>query len=460
MTGLTIKGAVGLVSLVAALGLTAQAAGKGQSFGATDPQDVESYSQVPTPSGFKVVVSPLEGPVFADSKGKTLYKWPIAAMRQGYAGDPKDKSVCEDTVTKKTGGYMSPYPEGLDLPELDKRKSCQALWSPVKADTKSKPVGDWTVIDRADGTKQWAYDHHALYTSYLDSKPGDVNGGTTVYRSGGDTPAERVPVGPPSDLPPGFVVESSVRGRMLMTDKKMSVYASDRDSANKSNCDAACEMVWHPLTAPANAQSRGDWSIIERSPSVRQWAYRKKPPYTYARDALEASLDGSEESGWHNVYTQLTPPPPKGFAVQETINGDVLADSKGKTIYFYTCGDDSADQLSCDTLDSPQQYRLAICGGGDVERCRRLWHYVPAADGEKSSSRLWSVVTIDPATGREAQPRQAGAIRVWAYRARPVYTYEGDTQPGDFAGQARGEWQGRRNGFRAFWIRSELFTRI
>jgi predicted lipoprotein with Yx(FWY)xxD motif len=447
------------MSVLMGLGLAAQASGKAQSFGTTDPKAVESYSQVPRPPGFKVVVSPLEGPVFADSHGKTLYKWPIAAMRQGYAGDPKDKSACEDKITTKTGGYMSPYPEGLDLPELDKRKSCQAVWAPALADAKAKAVGDWTVITRSDGAKQWAYDHHALYTSYLDHAPGDVMGGTTVYRSGGDTPAERSPVGPPSDVPPGFVVESTVRGRMLLTDKKMSIYASDHDSANKSNCDGACETLWHPLVAPAAARPQGDWTIIERSPAVRQWAFRKKPLYTYARDELDASLDGSEELGWHNVYTQLTPPLPAAFSIQETINGDVLADSKGKTVYFYTCGDDSADQLSCDTLDSPQQYRLAICGGGDAERCHHLWQYVPAEGKAKSNSRLWSVVTIDPASAHEAQPHQAGALRVWAYRGRPVYTYTGDTQPGEFAGHGKGEWQGRRNGFRAFWIRSELFTR-
>src|SRR5690349_23203874 len=116
------------------------------------------------PPGFKVVATELEGPVFADSRGRTLYKWPIASLRNGYAGDPKDKSACEDTVTIKTGGYMSPYPGGLDLPDLQTRKSCVALWPPVLADAKAKAVGDWTLIKRSDGQLQWAYDHQPLYT--------------------------------------------------------------------------------------------------------------------------------------------------------------------------------------------------------------------------------------------------------------------------------------------------------
>ena len=420
----------------------------------------EVWTHVPMPPGFKVVSTPLEGPVFADSHGKTLYKWPIESMRNGYAGDPKDKSACEDKVTTKTGGYMSPYPPGLDLPDLDKRRSCVAEWTPVLANDKAKPVGDWSVITREDGKKQWAYDHHALYTSYLDHSAGDVMGGTEVYRSGGDTPAERIPVGPPPDVPPGFKVETTVRGRLLLNEKKHSMYASDNDGANKSNCNEdPCTQLWEPAVAPAAARPHGEWTIIKRSGGVQQWAFRKKPLYTYTRDELDASLDGSEESGWHNVYTQLAPPAPKPFTVHATINGDVLADGNGMTVYFYTCGDDSADQLSCDTLDSPQEYRLAICGDGDVARCERLWHYVAAVAGAKGDNHVWSVVTVDPKTGHAADSHESGALRVWAYRGRPVFTYAGDKQPGDYTGHALGEWQGRRNGFRAFWIRSELFSR-
>jgi predicted lipoprotein with Yx(FWY)xxD motif len=442
---------IGMLGVVLTLGVA--------SVGWAAQGSSEAWSHVPMPPGFKVIPTELEGPVFADSRGRTLYKWPIASLRNGYAGDPKDKSVCEDKITTKTGGYMSPYPPGLDLPDLDRRKSCVAEWAPVLADAKAKPVGEWTPITRSDGTKQWAYDHHALYTSDLDHAPGDVNGGTTAFRTGGDTPAERVPVGPPADVPPGFIVETTVRGRMLLNEKKFSVYVSDQDVPNKSNCNDTCAQLWQPLIAPATASAHGEWTIVKRSPAVQQWAFRKKPVYTYARDELEASLDGSEETGWHNVYTQLAPTPPKPFSVQQTVSGDVLADGNGMTVYFYTCGDDSSDQLSCDTLDSPKQYRLAICGGGDQARCDRLWHYVAAAPGAKSDSRIWSVIEIDPQTGAMAQPHQGGALRVWAYRGRPVYTYAGDKQPGDFAGNTLGEWQGRRNGFRAFWIRGELFSR-
>jgi predicted lipoprotein with Yx(FWY)xxD motif len=37
-------------------------------------------------------------------------------------------------------------------------------------------MGDWTVVTRDDGSKQWAYKNKPLYTWVKDSKPGDTTG--------------------------------------------------------------------------------------------------------------------------------------------------------------------------------------------------------------------------------------------------------------------------------------------
>lgn len=412
----------------------------------------ETPADVPMPPGFQVLATELEGPVFADAKGRTLYSWPIRAMRNGFAGDPANRSVCGDEVVLKSAGLMSPYPPGLDLPDPETRVSCIAFWPPVYAGDDAQPVGEWTVIKRDDGSKQWAYGGQALYTSTLDRQPGDVFGGT-MTAGRGDSPAARFPVGPPAAVPPGFRVATTVRGRMLLTETRYSVYESDRDGPNTSNCVDACTFTWVPILAPHSAQAQGEWSIVERAPGVRQWAFRTKPLYTYAGDTGAAKLDGGDEPGWHNVYTQRTPEAPQDFTIQITMNGDVLADRNGKTVYYYSCGEDSADMMPCDTLESPQQYRLAVCGNSDVARCVRTWPYVVASQGAKSDSRLWTIVWVDPNTGHRAQAGQSGALRVWAYRDRPVYTYADDRAPGDFLGHNSGEWHGRWNGYQAFWIR-------
>ena len=417
----------------------------------------EDYVHVPMPAGFRVEATELDGPVFATPEGKTIYIWPYTEMRNGYTGDLKNTSACTDVRTTESAGLMSPYPAGLVMPELDKRVACAVVWPPVYAGDDAKPVGKWTIITRKDGKKQWAYDEHAVYTSNLDKYPGDVIGGHT-RRSGGDGPAYRDPIGPPTALPPGFSVITTARGRLLGNNKTFSVYTYDKDSADKSNCDSVCTRTWGPVLAALSAKPQGEWTIFERSPGVRQWAFRKKPLYTYAMDQKTWSVQGGDVPGWHNVYTQRAPTPPADFTTQDTESGEALADRRGMTVYIYNCGDDSADQLACDHPAAPQAFRLAICGGGDVNKCLKTWPYVVASAGATSNSRSWTVMDIDPMTGHHATPGQAGALKVWAFRDRPVYTYIGDKQPGDINGNDHGEFTGKRNGFQVFWLRDDFFN--
>jgi predicted lipoprotein with Yx(FWY)xxD motif len=418
---------------------------------------VESYMSVPMPPGFKVVISELEGPIFADAHGRTLYMWPSKKLRNGYSGEMKGKPACYDEVRKETAGLMSPYPAGVLLPELATRPSCIKLWPPVLASNDAKPVGKWTILTRRDGTKQWAYDEQALYTSILDKEPGEAIGGST-RKDNEESPAVRVPVAPPPKVPPGFAVKTTSNGRLLTTDKNYSVYAYDKDTATGSMCDSVCARTWIPLTAPQLARPQGEWSTIERSAGLRQWAFRGKPLYTYVMDTNQWSQEGGDVPGWRNVYTQHAPPPPADFTVQDSVSGQVLADHRGRTIYRYNCGDDSVDQLSCDHPDDTQVYRLAMCGAGDALRCLENWPYVPADSNAKSTSHAWTVMQIDPKTGRRAAAGQPGAVSVWAYRERPVYTHAGDRQPGDINGDSAGEWRGYRNGFKAFWLRDDYYN--
>jgi len=415
---------------------------------------VEQYVNVPMPPGFRVESSALEGPVFANAEGRTLYNWPLHKQRNGYSGETPGTPACYDEVLTVTAGLMSPYPPGIQLPDLDTRPSCTDLWPPELAGDDAESIGDWSVVDRKDSTRQWAYKEQPLYTSIRDHQPGDVLGGTT-RKYGGDSPANRVPIRPPPRIPPGFAIKTTTVGRLLTNDKNYSVYAYEADTPDTSQCHAACTQTWQPVIAPAMARARGEWSTLERSPGVRQWVYRGKPLYTYVLDQYSWSLQGSDEPGWENVYTQLAPPYPAGFTVQETLAGEVLADARGMTIYTYVCGDDSRDQLACDHPDDTQVYRLAMCGGGDATKCQQYWPYVQAETGAPGGNRAWSVISIDPKTGHRAAPEQHDALSVWAYRDRPVYTFGGDSEPGAVRGAGTGEWRGQRNGLKAFWLRDD-----
>jgi predicted lipoprotein with Yx(FWY)xxD motif len=79
--------------------------------------------------------------VLADANGMTLYT---------YDKDEGGKSTCND--------------------------ECAKFWPPLAADAAAKPVGAWTVINREDGSKQWAYKGKPVYTFLKDTRTWDFDG--------------------------------------------------------------------------------------------------------------------------------------------------------------------------------------------------------------------------------------------------------------------------------------------
>lgn len=82
------------------------------------------------------------GPVLVDAKGMTLYTFD----RDTTPG----KSACNG--------------------------QCAQNWPPLMAAADAKSMGDWSVITRDDGAKQWAYKGKPLYGWTKDQKPGDTTG--------------------------------------------------------------------------------------------------------------------------------------------------------------------------------------------------------------------------------------------------------------------------------------------
>jgi predicted lipoprotein with Yx(FWY)xxD motif len=53
---------------------------------------------------------------------------------------------------------------------------CATNWPPVLVSDTAKPTGNWSVVTRDDGLKQWAYKGKPVYAWSKDSKPGDTTG--------------------------------------------------------------------------------------------------------------------------------------------------------------------------------------------------------------------------------------------------------------------------------------------
>ncbi|MGH8714752.1 MAG: COG4315 family predicted lipoprotein [Casimicrobiaceae bacterium] len=83
----------------------------------------------------------MAGGVMTDSAGMTLY---------AFDNDAGGKSACNGP--------------------------CAAIWPPLLAGGDAKASGDWTVIARDDGSKQWAFKSKPLYHWSKDKKPGDMKG--------------------------------------------------------------------------------------------------------------------------------------------------------------------------------------------------------------------------------------------------------------------------------------------
>ena len=54
--------------------------------------------------------------------------------------------------------------------------NCLNNWPVLKAEASDKDMGDWKVVTRDDGAKQWAYKGKPLYYFAMDKAPGDKVG--------------------------------------------------------------------------------------------------------------------------------------------------------------------------------------------------------------------------------------------------------------------------------------------
>ena len=81
------------------------------------------------------------GKIYTDAKGMTLYT---------FDKDEAGKTNCYD--------------------------KCAVAWPPLAAAADAKADGEWTVVDRTDGTKMWAYEGKPVYTYVEDKKAGDMTG--------------------------------------------------------------------------------------------------------------------------------------------------------------------------------------------------------------------------------------------------------------------------------------------
>ena len=84
----------------------------------------------------------------------------------------------------------------------------------------------------------------------------------------------------------------------------MTLYTFDKDAAGsgKSACNGPCATNWPPLMAAADAKAAGDYSIATRDDGAKQWAFKGKPLYLWAKDQKPGDKTGDGfNSIWHTA---------------------------------------------------------------------------------------------------------------------------------------------------------------
>lgn len=98
----------------------------------------------------------------------------IGAARAAEPAKPMDTAM----------GKVLTDPKGMTLYTFDNDKAgtsacydaCAQNWPPLAAPGDAAASGDWSVISRTDGSRQWAYKGKPLYLWIKDAKPGDTTG--------------------------------------------------------------------------------------------------------------------------------------------------------------------------------------------------------------------------------------------------------------------------------------------
>ena len=103
----------------------------------------------------------------------------------------------------------------------------------------------------------------------------------------------------------GGAAPAKVADGVLVAPNGMTLYTFDRDTAaGKSACNGQCATNWPPLMVPAGASASGDWSVVTRDDGGKQWAYKGKPVYFWAKDAKPGDRTGD---GFNNVWRLARP---------------------------------------------------------------------------------------------------------------------------------------------------------
>ncbi len=303
-------------------------------------------------------------PFLADAEAEPDGPWSLITREDGakqwtYEGRPLYSSIRDRRPGDVNGDFRPTFaplgfptavklvrkPEGLFLATADDGRllyvrrgmqqrvcaGCAEELQPLRAPALAADRGDWSIVNAGDG-KQYAFKGQPLYFA------SETNAGSGIEAGWAPAIYHRT-----AGTPPDVLTRFSYIGDIYTTQASMTLYTfrcNSRDISCDEPGDAAaywaamcgtpaqCSHRWRPLRpSSAVARSVGEWSIIdvadppfgdaagttylpsEAPTTVKAWAYKGRPLYTFVDDDEPGRLHGHGVgyNGGAHFYAVLVP---------------------------------------------------------------------------------------------------------------------------------------------------------
>ncbi|MEV6548543.1 SCO0930 family lipoprotein [Streptomyces sp. NPDC051597] len=229
------------------------------------------------------------------------------------------------------------------------------------------------------------------------------------------------------------VWDSKELGKVVTDSAGFTLYRFDKDTASppKSNCDGDCAKLWPAVPAGSAVAPPGTdaglMGEVTRTDGTKQLTIAGWPMYRYTKDTKPGDATGQGVGGtWHAAAPdgkkatasadssgagEQAPGLP-GLSVRDDAKlGKIIVDARGMTVYRFK-------------KDSAWPMKSACTGD-----CLKKWPVVAPVEKKNTEGIIQKgFVTFDRPDGIKQQ-----SINCW-----PVYTYSGDSKPGDTNGQGVG----------------------
>lgn len=310
---------------------------------------------------------------------------------------------------------------------------CLANWPALIAGENEQAIGDYSIIERSDGHRQWAYQQMPLYYFTGDTEIGHTNGdglgGVWHIIAEPEQTASVTTELTATSSALGNVITANSQVTILsstggvdtveQTDKTgFQLYTFSSDDELVSNCTSdGCKSNWPALLASDADQAAAPFAIFERTDGHRQWAINGKPLYFFSGDT-EAGDQNGEAIG--DVWWVANPAPLRIF--NHDTKGNILVasnlvlPSQGKTneqltdLTLYTFDDDVADSGE------------STCFGN----CAVTWPPLYASSLDQAFGD-YDVIERTETDGSETFQ--------WTYKGLPLYFFISDSELGDTFGE-------------------------